>query len=122
MAIYIISGLLLVLMFVVGMIGGIKKKTTLLIYFAIVNIAMFVFGLIQIGITIYALKKCNDDGKNSSPFAWVCNINGNTSDWKYYAPTASILLINLLGSIFACVLKGMINADSGESDTKNNFY
>jgi len=112
---YAISGVLLIIMAIIAVAAVFKKSDTLICYFAIVMMVMFVFSLVQVGLTVYSLYDCSN---TSSPFSFICTLGFGAATTSYWVPTASILAGTLVGFIFAMILKCLWK----QSDDKETYY
>jgi len=99
---YAISGVLLIVMAIIGIAAVFKRSETLICYFAIVMMVMFVFSLIQVALTVYSLYDC---ANKSNPFTFICDLGFGESTTAYWIPTITILVGTLTGFIFALILK-----------------
>ncbi|GAM20426.1 hypothetical protein SAMD00019534_036010 [Acytostelium subglobosum LB1] len=107
---YIASAFILLVLAVIGLISAIKKNRGLLLYFAMTNMVMLIFGVAQIIVTSLTLTNCDDENNN---FNFLCS--KNTAG--YFAPVAVLLFINLIATVFSLVLRWKL-----VNDTKGDYY
>jgi len=119
---YAISGVLLIVMSIIGVCAIFKKSDNLICYFAIVMMVMFIFGIVQIGLTVYSKSQCNSttgtSNSSGNPFSFICGLGLGEADVGYWIPTISILAGTLIGFIFAIILKCLWKKD----DDKETYY
>lgn len=76
---------------------------------------MVAFGLIQIILSAISLGDCNSD---SNPFSFVCSLAGQGSESQFWVPTIMIFVGTVLGLVFSCVLRRMLQ----KTDETSNYY
>ncbi|EGG17883.1 hypothetical protein DFA_08884 [Cavenderia fasciculata] len=111
MGIYIASAIILLILAFLGIFGAIRKSRGLLLYFAVVMIMMFLFGIAQIIVTALDVAGCGDDP--SSNFSFLCSVN----TVGYYVPVGILLFINIFGAVMALWLRYKL-----VHDTEGKYY
>jgi len=112
---YIISGLLLVLFGILGIVATIKSYETLLLYHNIVMITMLIVGILEIILAGVSLRNCTSA---SNPFQFICTLNNNNDTLQFWLPSATIMIGNILALIFGCMLRKMIKGEEEDA----NYY
>jgi len=112
---YIISGLLLVLFGILGIVATIKSYETLLLYHNIVMIAMLIVGILEIILAGVSLRNCTSP---SNPFQFICTLNNSNDTLQFWLPSATIMIGNILALIFGCILRKMIKGEEEDA----NYY
>jgi len=101
LVLYAISGLLLIIMSILGIVAVAKNYENLMCYFGVVMLVMCIFSLIQVALTVWAYKTCDN---KSNPFSFICRLD-NDAFLQYWLPTGSVIVVTLLAFIFAMVLR-----------------
>jgi len=113
--IYIISGILLVLFGLLGILATIKSYETLLLYHNIVMITMLIIGIIQIILAGISLNNCTSA---SNPFQFICSLKNNNDELQFWLPSITIMIGNILALIFGCILRKQIKGEEEDA----NYY
>jgi len=101
-ALYVISGVVLIIIAIVGLIGVFKKSRYLLLLFIIALILMAIFVLIQLIIFFVNYHSCDvDNGDKTVSDLFPCDFNVGA----YLAPTIIIIAIFLIGAFVAIMLR-----------------
>eukprot|EP01119_Soliformovum_irregulare_P006941 TRINITY_DN19351_c0_g1_i1.p1 TRINITY_DN19351_c0_g1~~TRINITY_DN19351_c0_g1_i1.p1 ORF type:complete len:160 (-),score=27.70 TRINITY_DN19351_c0_g1_i1:140-619(-) len=116
--IYIISALLLIIMAFIGILSALRMFKTVIIYFAIVMLVMFILGVVQLCVVIYSSTACNSE---DNPFTFICNLDPKNAGVAYWIPTGLILLLNLLCAIFSLVLRSTWEPKEEKGGPKNYY-
>jgi len=107
-ALYVISGVVLIIVAIIGLIGVFKKARFLLLIFIIVMILMVIFVLIQLIIFFVNYHTCDIDEKVISDL-FPCDFNIGA----YLAPTIIILIIFVVAAFVAIMLRRAYSDDQG---------
>jgi len=117
LVIYVISGIIMIVLSILGILAVVKHYENLLIYFIFIMIALFILGLVQIALVIYSSRDCQNQ---SNPFTFICNIPLQQAAWEYWAPSTAILICNFALFIFAIAIKQRWQKEIGGG--LNNYY
>jgi len=114
---YVLSGVILLGISILGLVCAIKRISSPLIYFIWLMIAMFILGVIQVILGAVSILNCDNP---DSPFYFLCAITSTDSGWKYWAPTISILVGNLVAAVIALIFRSQIKDLTPEE--RDNYY
>jgi len=107
-AIDVISAILMIILAIIGVLGALKRSRYLLLIYAIGMICMFIFILIQLIINLIMYHDCN-----SNLYIFQCDY----SYGGYLGPTIIMLVVTILGGIFAILLRKVISAEDKQGGT-----
>jgi len=109
-ALYVISGVVLIILAIVGLIGVFKKSRFLLLLFIIALILMVIFVLIQLIIFFVNYHSCDiDKGDKVVSDLFPCDFNIGA----YLAPTIIVIAIFVIGAFVAIMLRRAYDDESG---------
>jgi len=113
--IYIVSGALLVIFGILGIIAAIKSFETLLLYHNVVMITMLIIGILQIILAIVSISNCTSP---SNPFQFICNLKNGSDQLLFWLPSITIMIGNALALVFGCMLRKQIKGEEEDA----NYY
>jgi len=109
MAAAAISAVFLIVVSIAGIVVSIKEKEGGLGQFGVAMISMFVWGLIQLILVILSYDDCGD---GSNPLTFICHLTRQEAIAYYFFPASLLLIANLCGGTFGCLLKKEIENEN----------
>eukprot|EP01094_Clydonella_sp_ATCC50884_P029430 TRINITY_DN920_c0_g1_i2.p1 TRINITY_DN920_c0_g1~~TRINITY_DN920_c0_g1_i2.p1 ORF type:complete len:176 (+),score=28.80 TRINITY_DN920_c0_g1_i2:199-726(+) len=109
---FLVSGVLMVIFPIFGIHAAWRKSDWLLFFFGILMSIMFVIHMVVILLATISLGDCERDSVLTDT---VCEVN----QFVYYAHVFAVLIISLLASVFAFILRRIIKA---QLESAYNYY
>lgn len=100
----VLSAVFMIILGIIGIVGALKPGKLLLLIYAIGMICMFIFILIQLIIQSIIYQQCDD----KIVYVFSCNYDRAS----YLAPTIIMLIITIVGGVFAILLRKQIVVDA----------